>query len=507
MKVHSGAEQAGDLSLETDVVVVGSGAGGAVVAAELAEAGQRVLVLEEGAHTPPERYGQMRPSEQLRAMWRRLGMTAALGVGDTPMINVMMGRTVGGSSTLTGGVCFRIPEPVLRQWHGTHGLQEMTPALLEPCHAAVEKAVHVEEVPLSMRSRSTALFAEGAAKLGYALKPLRRNTSGCEGLGRCNFGCPKGAKLSVDLTYLPRAASAGAELYSDCRVERILTRGDRAVGVAGRLLAGGRAAGRLTVRARRVVVAAGAYHSPLLLQASGVGRRSGQVGRNLTLHPSFRVTARFDEEVRGWLGAMQSAYSDAFEHEGITLLSVFNPPGVVAVAMPGIGPEHVTRARSLPHLAVFGALIHDQGGGRVRRLWGREPTVTYRMAREDRARVPRALRLVAQTFFAAGAREVFLPVLGSEPVTADQLATLDLEHVPGRRFECGSQHPLGTCRMGVSPERSVVDPDGQAWDLKELYVVDGSILPTSLGVNPQLSVMTLATRIAWKMRERPLPQA
>jgi choline dehydrogenase-like flavoprotein len=261
------------------------------------------------------------------------------------------------------------------------------------------------------------------------------------------------------------------------------------------------------VRARRVVVAAGAYYSPLLLQASGVGRRSGQVGRNLTLHPSFRVTARFDEAVNGWRGAMQSTYSDAFEREGITLVSVFNPPGVVAVAMPGIGPEHVARARSLPHLAVFGALVHDQGGGYVRRLWGREPFVTYRMAKEDRARVPRALRLVAETFFAAGAREVFLPVLGSEPVTPDKLKSLDLEHVPGRRLECGSQHPLGTCRMGASPKNSVVDPDGQAWDLKELYVADGSVLPTSLGVNPQLSVMTMATRIAWKMRARPLPQA
>jgi choline dehydrogenase-like flavoprotein len=507
MKVSSGAEHAGDLTLDTDVVVVGSGAGGAVVAAELAEAGQRVVILEEGAHTPPEVYGQMRPSQQLRTMWRRTGMTVAVGVGDTPVVNVMMGRCVGGSSVLTGGVCFRIPDHVLRDWRDERGLKDMTPELLEPCHAAVEKAVHVEEVPRSMWSRSTTLFGEGATKLGYELKPMRRNTSGCEGLSRCNFGCPKGAKLSVDITYLPRAVAGGAEIHSDCLVERILTRGDRAVGVTGRLLANGRPAGRLTVHARRVVVAAGAYYSPLLLQASGVGRRSGQVGRHLTVHPSFRVTARFDEPIHGWRGSMQSAFSDAFESEGITLVSVFNPPGIVAVAMPGIGPEHVARAHSLPNLAVFGLLVHDKGGGRVRRLWGREPFVTYRMDREERGRVNRGLRLLAETFFAAGAREVFLPVLGSEPVTPDKLKSLDIEHVPGRRLECASQHPLGTCRMGASPEKSVVDPDGQAWDLKELYVADGSVVPTSLGVNPQLSIMTMATRIAWKMRERPLPQA
>ncbi len=504
MKVQSGAQLPG-LSLEADVVVVGSGAGGAVVAAELAEAGQRVVVLEEGAHTPPEEYGQLRPSQQLRRMWRRSGMSSALGVGDTPLVNVMMGRCVGGSSALTGGVCFRIPEPVLREWHDVHGLAEMTPEALEPCHAAVERAVHVEEVPAAMRSRSTVLFARGAEKLGYALKPLRRNTSGCTGLSRCNFGCPKGAKLSVDVTYLPRAVAAGAQIYSDCLVERVVTRGDRAVGVAGRLLANGRPAGRLTVRARRVVLAAGAYYSPLLLAASGVGRRSAQVGRNLTLHPSFRVMARFDEPVHGWRGALQSAFSDAFEDEGLTLVSLFTPPGILSVAMPGVGPTHVERARQLPHLAVFGGLIHDQGGGRVRRLWGREPFVTYRMAPADRARVPRVIRLLADTFLAAGAREVVLPVLGSAPVDADGLRAFDLEHVPGRRFECSSQHPLGTCRMGTDPARSVVDPDGQAWELRDLYVADGSVLPTSLGVNPQLSIMTMATRIAWKLRERPLP--
>ncbi len=499
-----------DLELETDVVVVGSGAGGAVVAAELAEAGQRVIVLEEGPHVPSAEIQAMRPSQHLRRVWRDGGMTVAVGVGDSPTINVTMGRAVGGSSIVTGAVCFRTPDHVLSHWARGLGLAELTPEALDPHFSAVEKAISVEEVPVSMRSRSTVLFAEGAEKLGHAIEPLRRNTRGCNGCGRCNFGCPHGAKMSVDQTYLPRAIAAGAEVWSDCLVSRIAIEKGRAIGVEGELLTDRRpffGLGRrhaLRVRAKRVVVAAGSYHTPQLLERSGVGARSGQVGRNMTLHPAFRMFARFDERVEGWRGALQSAYSRAFEREGITLVGLFVPPGVLAATMPGFGPEHVRRAADVPHLAVFGGMIHDEGGGTVRRGPGREPLVTYRMAPADKARIPRLIRVMSEIFFAAGAREVFPPILGQPGVTADELARLDLERVPMMRLECSSQHPLGSARMGVSPDTSVVDPTGQTWDVKDLFVADGSIVPTSLGVNPQLTIMAMATRIAWKLRERPL---
>ncbi len=505
--VH-GRELDGDLELDADVVVVGSGAGGAVVAAILAEAGQDVIVVEAGEHVPAETQGRLRPSQSMRRLWRDGGTTFAVGLGDTPMINLLMGRGIGGSSALTGGVCFRIPGHVLREWSTMHGLVELTERAMEPVFRDVEEAVHVEEVPVSMRSLSTVRFAEGAAALGRPLLPMRRNTRGCKGCGRCNFGCPEGAKLAVHMTYLPRALRAGARIYSDVRIDRVTRHGDRANGVTGRLLGGqGRGArGRVSVRARRVVVAGGAWSTPGLLRKSGLGRQNAALGRNLTVHPAFRVMARFDEPIHGWRGALQSAWSDAFEAEGLTLTGLFIPPGVLAGTMPGIGPEHARLAHSVPHLAVFGGMIHDQGGGRVHEVLGRT-FATYRMAPEDRVKVPRLLRVMAETFFAGGAREVFLPVLGLGAVDADRLRTLDLEHVPGQRLECSSQHPLGTCRMGTSAEHAVVDPDGKAWELDELYVADGSILPTSLGVNPQLSIMSMATRIGWKLRERPLPRA
>ncbi len=501
------SEGGGDLDLACDAVVVGSGAGGAVVAAELAEAGQEVVILEEGAHHPPEVYGRMRPSEHMRHLWREGGMTFALGVGDSPLINVTMGRALGGSSLLTGGVCFRVPEQVLAVWHREHRLPEMTPKAMEPYFEEVERICHVETVPESMRSRSTVLFGEGLARLGHRLKPIRRNTRGCQGASRCNFGCPHGAKLSVDLTFLPRAYAAGARAYTRCLVERVTHRGGHVSGVKGRILgADGRSRGRLSVRARRVVLAAGAYHTPLILLRSGVGRASGQVGRNLTLHPAFRVMAVFDERVEGWRGALQSAYSDAFEGDRFTLMSLFVPPGVLAATQKGIGPDHHLRARQIPHMTIFGGLIHDEGGGRVRRGLGREPLVTYRMSSKDRAAVPKIMRTMARIWFEAGAREVVLPILGLPPVGPDDLQRIDLEHVPMKRYECASQHPLGSCRMGAEAQRSVVDPNGRAWDLEELWIADGSVIPTSLGVNPQLTIMSMALRIARKMIEQPLPR-
>ena len=528
------APRAGDkkaLELDTDVVIVGSGASGAVVAAELAESGLRVLVLEEGPYLPPAELGRMRPSETMRRSWRESGMTFALGVGDSPLINVHMGRCVGGSSVMTGGVCFRTPDSVLNEWATEHRLPDLAPERMRPYFESVERRIHVETVPEHMRSRSTVLYGEGAQRLGYKLAPNQRNTDGCCGCSRCNFGCPHGAKLSVDLTYLPRAVAAGAHVVSGCRVEQVLFRGEQAIGVSGHVLdesdGRSRRMQRFTIRARRVVIAAGGWHTPRLLMDCGLGEGLPALGRNLTLHPSFRVMARFDEPVEGWRGALQSAHSTAFEHERITLMSVFVPLGVLVATLPGIGPEHARRADLAPYLAMFGGMVHDDPGGQVHsrssllgllgQLGGREPLVTYKMSRRDRRSVSSLLRVLGETYLAAGAREVFLPILGGAGrlgvrtgefggFDADALRKLDLDSIPAKQLECASQHPLGTCRMGVSKENAVVDQNGQVFGLRELFVVDSSVLPTSLGVNPQVSVMAMATRLAWRLRDRKLPE-
>ncbi len=194
-----------DMTYRADVIVVGSGAGGAVVARELAEQGMKVLVLEEGPYVSPEVYGRWRPMQSFRRMARSAGTTLAIGTGGSPSISILAGSCVGGSSVLTGGVCFRIPDEVHAEWVDLLGTDSLSEAAMRPLYERVEAMVGVEEVPEHMRSRGTQLFGEGAAKVGYNLHPTRRNTSGCCGCSRCNFGCPQKAKLSVDLTYLPRA--------------------------------------------------------------------------------------------------------------------------------------------------------------------------------------------------------------------------------------------------------------------------------------------------------------
>jgi len=502
--IHSARAHRGPLALDCDVVVVGSGAGGAVVATELALAGKRVIVVEEGRAIPARTHGAMTQSQSLRHVWREGGMTTAFGLGGAPTVNVTMGRVVGGSSVVTGGVCFRVADQVLERWSEDMGLAELTPAGVDRYYTHVEKAMHVEEVPVHMRSRSTALFCEGAAKMGYEVEPMRRNTDGCEGCGRCNFGCPHAAKLSVDLSYLPRAMAAGADVWSECLVERVMIEGDRAVGVRGRMTNGpdGARGDRFTIRAKKVVVAAGGVHSASLLRASGIGGLGGHVGRNLTLHPGCRVFARFDEEVRGWEGAMQSAFSTAFEHDGFLLNSLFIPASVIAATMPGSGPRHARLAEQVAHIAMFGAQVHDDGGGFVvRNPFGREPVMFYRCSPHDLAALRRGIRVIGETFLAAGARELFLPILGADGFSPDAFRRLDLDAIPVVQMECASQHPLGTCRMSRLAQDGVVDAWGKSWDVRDLYVADGSVLPSSLGVNPQLTVMMMATRIAWNMAE------
>jgi choline dehydrogenase-like flavoprotein len=504
--VIQGRSIAENLDDAADVVVVGSGAGGAVVAKELAEAGLEVVVLEEGPHIPGSVYGKLRPTESLRRIGREAGTTAVLGLGDTPLITVMAGRAVGGSSILTGGVCFRIPHRVHDRWVKERGLVELAERELEAAFASVEKESHVETVPVEMRSESTKRFVVGAERLGIAMKSLRRNTNGCCGCGRCNFGCPHGAKMSVDVTYLPKAIKAGARVYSDCLVEEIVSLGGRVRGVRGRLLGEGVGKhqlkrGRFFVRARVVVVAAGSLHSPLLLMRSGL--RSDALGRHLTLHPGFRMVARFDDELKGWRGALQSAYSDHFEREGLTLTGLFVPPNVLAAGMPGVGKKYAERVAGIGHSAIFGGMVHDEGGGRIWNGIGREPFITYRMAPENKRQLMRGIRILGECFLAAGARELYLPIFGTEPVrSVRDLERFADDRVPARRVECITFHPLGTCRIGRTSKYGVVDQSGQSFELEGLYVADGSVVPTSIGVNSQLPIMAMAARIAWRIRDR-----
>jgi choline dehydrogenase-like flavoprotein len=491
-----------------DAIVVGSGAGGSVVAANLAEAGLDVVVVEEGAYYAPEEYADFTPSEALRRLGREAGMLAALGIGETPIIALMAGRCVGGSSVMTGGVCFRIPEHVHDHWDRELGLNELSERSMEAAYADVERRCHIGLVPPHMHSEATLRLTAGARKLGVVFRPLHRNTRGCQGLSLCTFGCPAGSKMSVDVAYLPSALAHGARVVSDAIAERIMIKNGRAAGVEGRLLGGpqGEPGQRFRIRAPLVVAACGTIHTPGLLRASGIGRRHPDLGRHITLHPATRIGAVFENRVDGWNGAMQSVYTEHFQAEGITVIGVYSAVNVLAASMPGFGPSLRRRVEKLPHVGLLGAMVHDEGGGRVRPGFRtREPFFTYEMAGRDLARVRRSLTVLAEIAFSSGAREVYLPIFGLPPVqSVDEARRVETMAMDVRRIECMAFHPLGSARMSNDPRSGVVSQSGECYDAPGVFVADGSVLPTSIGVNSQQAVMTMATRIAWKIRERRL---
>lgn len=512
--ITEGRELGRSVELWTQVVVVGSGSGGAIIARELAEEGYDVLILEEGPHVKPETYGAWRPTKVMRSLYRAGGSTAAIGLGGSPTVGIMMGSCVGGGSVLTGGVCFRTPRAVHEAWADDLGLDSLGPDAMVPHYERVEEMMHIKRVPDMMRSKSTIAFGKGIAQLGAPLQAMRRNTLGCTGQAKCNYGCPQQSKISVDLSYIPRARQCGASLISDMRVDRVLTSGGKAVGVEGRVLGPDRVPTRhtFTIHAEHVVLAAGALYTPLIMMASGFGRRSGLVGKNLSIHPGFGVQALFDQPIKIWQGAMQSAFTHHPQDDRLIYLSVAAPPSLLGGFFGGAGAEYVADVRDgLQHLAMFGAMVHDDSSGRVRPGLGREPIVTYAMSRRDKKLFRDGVKFAMRAFLEAGAHTVFNPFVGFDPIhTHEELDQIDFDAIPMARAQSLSYHPLGTCQMGTDPARSVVDPKGQTHELENLWIADGSILPSSVGVNAQLPIMSMTTRMAFEMLaaiERPRARA
>lgn len=493
MNLLDGASVTRDIHRATDVVVVGTGAGGAVVAATLAEAGARVLLLEEGAYYRTVEFTG-RPLEMVTRLYRNRGLTATLGI---PAIGLPLGCAVGGTTTINSGTCFPAPDYVLEHWVRDEGLDDYAPSLMKPRFEAVSRRLGVTPVPEELLGPNARLFRKGAEALGFAGAPIPRNARGCMGTGVCSFGCPTGAKQSMNVSYVPAALEAGGELVTRARVRRVMLDGGRAWGVEATILdEEGLPTGRtLRALADVTVIAAGAVHTPVLLRASGV--RHPLLGRNLRIHPAARVSALFDEPVLGWIGAPQSYHVSQFENEGIFLQGIFAPPAVEAPAIPGIAREHRERMRRFSHLGSFGALICESGSGRVVTAPGGQPVVLYRLAQPDCRRLARAISLTAQAWFAAGATEVFTSVR-SRPVLRSMAEARDLgeRDIPARYFDVMAFHPMGSARMSADPARGVVNASGQVHGYEGLHVADASILPSSTRRNPQLTIMAVATKIA-----------
>jgi choline dehydrogenase-like flavoprotein len=505
---------------EADVVIVGSGAGGAVAAATLAEAGLDVIVLEAGAHYERETYPADR-LDAIKSLYRGSGLTVAAG---RPPIVVPVGRVVGGTTVVNSGTCFRAPEEVLDDWAKRFGIGWAGD--LDADFAEAEETLRVTPLDPATMGRNGQLAMEGAAALGVSGGPIARNAGSCDQCSSCPFGCPIDAKRGMHVSYLPRAVAAGARIRAGVEAQRILVEDGRAVGVECRVEDGARsgrapgasgagspgdAAGRataghgagspgggfsrpFTVRARRAVIAAGgALGTPELLQRSGLGNAA--VGRNLHVHPACWVGARYEEEVRGWDGVMQSYYVDEWESRGILLEATFTPPAFGGAWLAGSGADHQRALLDLRHVGSIGVQLTDRSEGRVR-LGSGGIRMTYGLTREDADRAVFGIARAAEVHFAAGAAEVY-PNLARVPVLRPgDLPSFEATSFKPSELRLEGFHPMGTARIAADPRQGACAPDGSLHGTAGLYVADASLFPTALGVNPMMTIIAFAKQVA-----------
>lgn len=490
-------DYSGDLSISCEVVVVGSGAGGAVAAKVLAEAGHDVVLVEEGSWFTRENFNG-EPGDMIPMMYRDAASNIIFGL---PPVLVTLGKCVGGTTTINSATCFRTPSDVVSTWRDKHGCSTLDYDELVPIFETVEKECSVTTLPPEHMSGSYHVVKRGAEALGIECKRLKHNVKGCEGRGVCQYGCPTGAKQSMDVSYIPAAINAGATMLANCKIEKIIVKEGAARGVAGRAIDpfSGVKGPNVEISARTVILACGALLTPALLMDNGLCTSSKMAGRNLTIHPAGKVAAVMDEDVVGFEGVSQDAYIDAFRDKGIMMEGVFVPPGLLLSIFQGIGREHKEMARKYRRMAAFGFLVSDLPKGRVfKGRMGRRYTAVYNLSREDARKMKEGVVKCVEIFLAAGSKEIYtglrsVPVIRSE----GELDTLRKKRIHAVDFsEPLAFHPLGTCRLGPDPAVSVLDQNLETHEVKNLFIVDGSIFPTSLGVNPMISIMTFAHRAA-----------
>ncbi len=470
-----------------DVVVVGSGAGGAMAARTLARAGLSVVIVEEGRRHRVEEFRSDHPLDRFASLYRDGGATAAVG---RPPIVLPIGRAVGGTTVVNSGTCYRTPESVLLRWRDEAGLTLADPAAFSPYLDEVWKTLQVAPVTSDVMGRNGQIMLAGAEELGWSAGPLQRNAPGCAGSCQCAIGCPNNAKFGVHLNALPDACAAGARIVSEARVERIVMESNRATGV----LAHRRDGSTFTISAPRVVVAAGTTETPPLLRRSGIGGHH-ETGRNLALHPAIGVAGRFDKPVVAWQGVLQSAAVDEFhESHGILVEATSTPPGMGSMMLPGYGRELLKELEGADHLATLGAMVADLPAGRV--LGRRRAVLTYSLTRRDAGRLVESIRVMGRILLAAGATEVLTGVRGFQQVRSEAELDEAVAACDPRSLHVAAFHPVGTVRAGSDPDRFPVDQHGALRSATGVWIADGSVLPTCPEVNPQVTIMALALAIA-----------
>jgi choline dehydrogenase-like flavoprotein len=508
-KITDGAKLAldGKKTFDADVVIVGTGAGGATTAEILTAAGLNVLLLEEGGLRSSSDF-HMLESEAYPTLYQESAARKTKDKG----ISILQGRTVGGTTVVNWTASFRTPESTLAHWQSHFGLSDLTTAELTPWWEKMEARLHIAPWAPAP-NRNNQLLTDGLAKMGITSQVIPRNVNGCWNLGYCGMGCPTNAKQSMLVTTLPAALDGGAELLYNARAERLVFSGSKVTELVVTLMGADgfvRQRDAVRVRGKHIVLAGGAINTPALLLRSGAPNRSGLLGKRTFLHPVTVSASQFAEPVDGFSGAPQSIYSDhwidpkADETEiGFKLEVPPVHPVQIATTMIGMGLEHAAWMKRLrfahPLIALLRDGFHPESvGGTVQLRDDGTPVLDYPVSPYVMDGARRALTIMAEIQFNAGAQIVApfhergIPVRTLSAAKA-QIAALEMTSPQAKLV---SAHVMGGCGMSGDSARGVTDSHGRLHETDNVSVIDGSLFPTSIGANPQLSIYGLASRAA-----------
>ncbi|MDL2358095.1 MAG: GMC family oxidoreductase [Pseudomonadota bacterium] len=519
--VVDAAALAADRTIDADVVIIGSGAGGGVTAEILALAGLKVVIVEEGALKSSKDF-KMREAEAYPALYQE---SAARKTRDKA-INILQGRTVGGSTTVNWTSSFRTPPGTLAYWQRHFGLAGYTEQALAPWFDMMEQRLSVAPWPSAPNANNDVL-QRGAAALGIPTGAIRRNVKGCWNLGYCGMGCPTNAKQSMLVTTIPSALDHKATLVTRARADKLVFRGDAVDHLlcsaleADGLAPNGRT---LTLRAKHFVVAGGAINSPALLLRSNAPNPHGLLGTRTFLHPTVVSGAVFEQRIDGYAGAPQTIYSDHFLGTapingpiGYKLEAPPLHPLLLATTLAGFGEAHLQMMQQFPHVHAMLALLRDgfhadAPGGSVALQGNGAPVLDYPISPFMWDGVRRALLSMAEIQFAAGATSVQPMHEQAGRYTSWAAAKAGIAALPYKILvtRVVSAHVMGGCAMSADQRLGVVGPDGRYHGVRNLSVHDGSLFPTSIGANPQLSIYAITARLASTLAQtltgRPAPR-